>query len=210
MTIVTLNNVTKSFKGNVVLDNICFSFDAGTIYVIRGDNGTGKSVLLKVAAGLMRPTSGSVVLDAAIQLTRAKYPADIGLIVDGPGYFPDLSAKDNLLCFASFRKVVQEREILNIMADFHLDANNPTKAANLSLGNKQKIGLCQALMERPKLLLLDEPFNALDTASTKVLKSYLSQARDRGACILLTTHRDHDIAGLITSDLLLNSGQLCP
>lgn len=162
--IVKIKNLSKKVSNIDILNDISVEFKKGTIYGIVGKNGSGKTMLFKSICGLINPTSGEItVLDRPIK--NGTFPKETGIIIENPGFLPQYSAFENLKILASINNKVDDETIKKYINLVTLDAENKKTLKTYSLGMKQKLGIAQALMENPKLLILDEPINALDEES---------------------------------------------
>lgn len=207
---ITVESVSKRLRGVEIISDASAHFEAGRAYAIVGPNGAGKSVLLRLMCGLMRPTSGSVSFDAVIAPPGTTYPQSTGVSIDGPAYVPTLSGMANLRELARIRGLIGDAEIADWMRRLGLDPALPTKVRNYSLGMKQKLALAQALMESPRVLLLDEPLNALDESSATSVKALLREHVDGGGLLVFTSHERRDVDELADVTLRLDGGRLVP
>ena len=157
---IELKNICKEFKNYKVLDNVNISFEKDKIYGLIGRNGSGKSVLIKIISGLISPTSGELLINGEVY--NGKIPNNLGILFDEIGMLDNLSAFDNLKLLASIKNKINDNEIRNFLELVGLDGHDKRKFKNYSLGMKQKVGIANALMENPNLILLDEPMNGLD------------------------------------------------
>lgn len=189
---IEVNHISKEFKGNQVLSDITLCADRGQITGIVGHNGSGKSVLFKILTGLMSSDEGEVIADKR-KIKYGVYPESLGLIIETPGYIEDLSGFENLKTIASIKNKIDKQIIENYMKMFGLDKKNEKPAKKYSLGMKQKLGLIQAFMEDPDLLILDEPMNALDKDSTKKVRDLLLEKKAQNKCIIIASHLSDDI-----------------
>lgn len=209
MKAIELNHVTKEFKNAAVLQNINMELEDGKIYGIVGRNGSGKSVLLKLVCGLMLPTEGSVTVCGKI-LKDGAFAEDIGILLDNTGFLPRLSAFDNLKSIAVIRNVVSDERIRACICRVGLDADSKKPVGKYSLGMKQRLGIAQAVMERPKLLLLDEPMNALDEDGVKDMRALLkAYQKENGATILIASHNREDIEELCDEVYVIRDRKVC-
>lgn len=204
---IEVENLTKQLGGRAVLCEVNCQFDGGVIYGIVGHNGSGKTMLMRAIAGLIRPTAGRVVADGSVVGKDISFPKEMGLLIEKPEFLGYLSGLDNLKLLAEIRGIVSEEEIRRYMSMFALDADSRQKARKYSLGMKQKLGIIQALMEAPRLLILDEPFNALDQDSVEILRGLLLQYKKEGRLIILTSHHPEDIKSVCDVTIRLEEGR---
>ncbi|MEO8527990.1 MAG: ABC transporter ATP-binding protein [Pseudolysinimonas sp.] len=196
MTEILLSDVSKTFKGRRVLRDVTLAIEAGRSYAITGPNGSGKSVLLKLMCKLLLPSSGRVVIDPKYLSASRTFPDRFGVSIDGPAYLPGLTGEDNLRELARIRNRVGDVEIGATMDDFGLERGRKTKVRAYSMGMKQKLSLIQAVMERPDVLILDEPFNALDTSSRARATSVLRGHLKGGGTLVFTSHYESEVSDL--------------
>lgn len=206
---IELKNISKSFKKEKVLDDISYTFNEKRIYGIVGANGSGKSVLLKVLAGLYKASSGEVLFDGKNYQQEKIFPHFIGAAIEYPGFINDLTGWENLLLLAGIKKFIGKEEINEILEVVGLSKDKDKKYGTYSLGMRQKLSLAQALMEKPLIIFLDEPFNGIDRASVKKIKEYLVlQKEEDKALIIITTHIKDDLEDLVDEKLYLEDGKL--
>lgn len=206
---IELKNISKSFKKEKVLDDISYTFNEKRIYGIVGANGSGKSVLLKVLAGLYKASNGEVLFDGENYQQEKIFPHFIGAAIEYPGFINDLTGWENLLLLAGIKKFIGKEEINEILEVVGLSKDKDKKYGTYSLGMRQKLSLAQALMEKPLIILLDEPFNGIDRASVKKIKEYLVlQKEEDKALIIITTHIKDDLEDLVDEKLYLEDGKL--
>ena len=203
-----IKNVTKSFKKEVILNDISYVFQDKMIYGIVGINGSGKSVLLKIIVGLYKASSGEVLFDNINYNNDKLFPDFIGACIEYPGFINDLSGLDNLMLLADIRKIITKDDVLETLEMVGLFNDKDKKYANYSLGMRQKLSIAQALMENPKVIILDEPFNGIDRESVKKIQEELLRRRKDGALIIITTHIHEDIDELCDKVLYLEDGKL--
>lgn len=193
MPLIELRNVSKSFKGNSLLKDMNIKFHKGKIYGITGSNGSGKSVLFKMICGFTPPDEGEIIIHQDYMDPQTNFPKNFGIIIDRPGYIATKSGFDNLKSLATIQNLISDEEIRNAMKIVGLEPNHKQKVKNYSLGMKQKLSLAQAIMENQEVLILDEPFNALDSTSVKNIRQLLIDYREQGKTIFITSHNQEDI-----------------
>lgn len=193
---IKLENISKSFKNNVVFENVNLNFDPGKIYGIIGKNGSGKSVLLKLICGFYSADSGKIYFDdQCINLSKLFAPNTRALI-ERPNFLPNLSGFENLKLLASIQNKIGEEEILDTLKKVNLYDEKDKKYSKYSLGMKQKLGIAQVLMENPDVEILDEPFNGIDDESIDMIRDYLTAEKKKNKIIILATHLKDDIEAL--------------
>lgn len=204
---VNINNLSKKVNNIDILKNISVQFKKGTIYGIVGRNGSGKTMLFKAICGLINPTSGDVSVFNKI-IKNGTFPEETGVIIENPGFLPQYSAFQNLKILASIHNKINDETIKNYINLVTLNADDNRPVKKYSLGMKQKLGIAQALMESPKLLILDEPMNALDEDSVIIIRKLLSDLKNKGVTILLSSHNRDDIDQLCDYIYTMKSGEL--
>ena len=185
--------MTNVFGEQDALKNVSAKFGMGKIYGIVGRNGSGKTVLLKCICGLLHPTAGTVTVNGKIVGKDVDYPENIGFIIETPGFLPRYSGLKNLKYLASIRGRVKEGEIRKYMGLAGLNPDDKKRVGNYSLGMKQRLGIAQALMENPDILILDEPMNALDSNGVEDIRMVLLKMKENGKLIIIASHVRDDI-----------------
>lgn len=193
---VQVNHVKKAYKSNVLFTDLNFNIERGECCAIVGENGSGKSVLLKMICGLVRPDAGEITVGGE-KLENGRFPKDIGVILDNAGFLPNETGLKNLSIIAGILRKVTKEEIEDTMRLVGLDPASKVKVGKYSLGMKQRLAIAQAIMEKPRLLILDEPFNAIDEKTVRDFQKILSRLNTQeGITILMTSHHQEDIQGL--------------
>lgn len=194
--VININNATKYIKKALILDNVTLEFHSGRIYGLQGPNGSGKTMLMRLACGLIRPTSGAVYIDGKKLGKDMDFPASLGLLIENPAFLPNYTGLKNLELLAGIQKRVGTAEVRQAIRDAGLDPDDRRKFRKYSLGMKQRLGIAAAIMERPELILLDEPTNALDESGVAQICGLIRRERERGALILLACHDARILEGL--------------
>ena len=195
-TCIEVQNVVKRFRDQVVLKNVSISFEKGKIHGIVGRNGSGKTVLFKCICGLMHPEEGVILVNGKRVGRDVDMPEDIGAIIEAPGFLPNYSGYKNLRFLANIRRKIGKEEILNVLKTVGLDPESRKHVGKYSLGMRQRLGIAQAIMEDPEILILDEPMNGLDNAGVQDIRALLLELKAQGKTILLASHNHEDIATL--------------
>lgn len=186
--ILNLEHVNKTIKKALVLDDVTMTLEGGHIYGLKGPNGSGKTMLMRVMAGLIRPTSGHVFVDGR-QLGRdMDFPPSIGLLLENPSFLPNHTGLKNLELLAGIQHRVTSTDIRQTLQNVGLNPDDLRTFRKYSLGMKQRLGIAAAIMEQPDLILVDEPTNALDDKGIEQICTLLRQERDRGALLVLSCH----------------------
>lgn len=190
---IQVRNVTKEFKNQAVLENVTVQFEAGKIHGIIGKNGSGKTVFLRLLCGLMSPTSGTIIVDGKEIGKDVDFAPDAGIIIETPSFLTYKSGYRNLKDLAAIRNKIQKGEVVRAMNQVGLDPFNKKRVGKYSLGMRQRLGIAQAIMEHPKLLILDEPMNGLDAQGLELIRNLLFELKAGGTTILLASHNAEDI-----------------
>ena len=207
-TCIEVQNVVKRFRDQVVLKNVSISFEKGKIHGIVGRNGSGKTVLFKCICGLMHPEEGVILVNGKRVGRDVDMPEDIGAIIEAPGFLPNYSGYKNLRFLANIRRKNGKEEILNVLKTLGLDPESRKHVGKYSLGMRQRLGIAQAIMEDPEILILDEPMNGLDNAGVQDIRALLLELKAQGKTILLASHNHEDIAALCDTVHEMDGGVL--
>ncbi|HFM9865804.1 TPA: ATP-binding cassette domain-containing protein [Streptococcus pneumoniae] len=192
--IITLKNIQLELKKTCVFQNLNFSCKQGEIIGITGANGSGKSVLFKLIAGLYSPSYGEVLINGENIVPERKIPANLGALIEEPGFINYYSGFKNLQYLASIRGVVGNQEINDTLKIVGLYEQKDQKVKTYSLGMRKKLGIAQAIMENSSILLLDEPMNALDKSSVENMRTLFRKlSSEKGTTILIASHSEEDI-----------------
>lgn len=190
---ISIENLNKQFKNQLVLNNINVKFSNGHIYGIIGRNGSGKTVLLKCICGFLKPTTGVISVNHKIVGKDIDFPENLGFIIETPGFLLNYSGYKNLRYLASIRKKIDSNEIKESMSLVGLDSADKKHVGKYSMGMRQRLGIAQAIMEKPDILVLDEPMNALDKNGVEEMRQLFLKMKSEGKLILLTSHNREDI-----------------
>ncbi|MDK0980791.1 MAG: ABC transporter ATP-binding protein [Clostridium perfringens] len=205
--VVEISNLTKDIKGTKVLNKVNLKFESGKAYGIVGRNGSGKSMLFKAISGLINTTEGSItVFDKVIK--NGSFPYDVGMIIENPGFLLQYSAFKNLKILASINNKISDERIKETITLVGLYPEDKKIIKNFSLGMKQRLGIAQALMENPKLLILDEPMNGLDSECVKQIREILLKLKSNNITILLASHNSDDIDEICDCVYTMENGVL--
>lgn len=186
--IIRTENATKYIRGALILDKVNVEFESGKIYGLQGPNGSGKTMLMRLVGGLIRPTSGEVYIDGNKLGQSFDFPTSMGLLIENPAFLPNYTGIKNLELLAGIKGNVSLEQLRETIRDVGLNPDDKRKYRKYSLGMKQRLGIAAAIMEKPDLILMDEPTNALDDAGVEQICLLLRRERDRGALILMACH----------------------
>lgn len=193
---IQVEKLEKKFRDEVILAEVDMLLEKGKIYGLVGMNGSGKTVLMKCICGFLQPTKGRVIVDGKIIGKDTDFPDSLGLMIETPGFIPYMSGKSNLQNLALIKNVIGDREIDEAMRSVGLEPELKKRVSKYSLGMRQRLGIAQAIMEKPRLLILDEPFNGLDVQGVEDIRKLLMELQKKGVTILLSSHYDEDIRTL--------------
>jgi len=203
---VEIINVTKSFSGENVLKNITVSFESGKVHGIIGRNGSGKTVLFKCICGFLTVDTGRILING--NEVKAAAAQNIGIILETPGFISSLSGYRNLELLASLNKRIKPEQICDAMVSVGLDPNSKKHVVKYSLGMKHRLGIAQAIMETPKLLVLDEPMNGLDKKGVLEIRELFRRLSQSGATVIMSSHYAEDIDALCETVCEMDGGVL--
>lgn len=206
MNTIDLENVSKTIKNSEVLKDISLHFESGNIYGFIGRNGSGKTMLFRTVSGLIRPTSGSVKYNGKVLGSQLDIIPRLGLVIENVGLYPEFTGLQNLKMLAKINSLVGESEIREAIMRVGLDPNDRRTVRKYSLGMRQRIVLAQAIMERPDVLILDEPTNALDEDGVEQIRELIREEKERGALVLIASHNREDISCLCDKIYSMRAG----
>ena len=196
MDYIRLKDVYKTMKGTQVLKGVNLTVEQGNIVGIRGINGSGKTMVLRAIAGLIR-VDGSVEIGGK-KMEPGECPKDIGVLVEMPGFLPEFTGKKNLQLLGMLQEGVTEEDLEEAMNAVGLDPKDRRHYKKYSLGMKERLGIAQAILKKPKLILLDEPTNGIDSDGIQILEELLWRLKEAGSTIVVTSH-DRDFLDAVTS-----------
>lgn len=185
---INVKHVTKHIKKSPILNDATISLHSGNIYGLQGPNGSGKTMLMRLVSGLIRPSTGEVWIDGKQLGKEMDFPSSVGLLIENPSFLPNYTGVKNLELLAKIQNRITITDICQVICDVGLNPSDKRKYGKYSLGMKQRLGIAAAIMEKPELLLLDEPTNALDDDGIKKICSLICRERDRGALVIMTCH----------------------
>ena len=203
---VEIKNYCKSIKSRPILNNVSYNFEYGKIYGLYGHNGSGKTMLLRAIAGLLVPDSGSVVIDGKVLHKDMSFPPSIGIVIENMNLLPQYNAFDNLKILGKIKKTVTDEDIKTALERVGLKSD--LKVKKFSLGMKQRLNIAQAVFEKQKIILLDEPTNALDNDGVQLIYKLLKEEKERGALVVITTHHKEDLEEICDVVLKMTEGEL--
>lgn len=206
MNAISVQNVRKSFGGDEILKGINREFLAGKIHGIVGNNGSGKTVLMKCICGFLRPTQGRILVYGKEVGKDMDFPEQMGIIIETPGFLPNLTGIKNLKLLASLKNQITEQQIRDSIRKVGLDPDLKKPVSKYSLGMRQRLGIAQAIMENSSLLILDEPFNGLDKQGVMHMRELIKELKQEGKTIILASHNQTDIDELCDTVCEMDAG----
>lgn len=205
---IRVTNLKKSFGDEEVLKGITCEFERGKTHAVVGNNGSGKSVFFKCICGFIEPTEGEIVVDGKVIGKDVDFPESLGLIIERPGFLPRLSGFKNLKLLADIRGNISNEQIKETISRVGLDPVSKKSVGKYSMGMKQRLGIAQAIMENPEVLILDEPFNGLDKEGVREIRELIMELKESEKTIFLTSHNNEDIKVLADVVWEMDGGRL--
>lgn len=190
---IKITHLSKQIKKAVILDDVNMELESGRIYGLKGKNGSGKTMLMRAICGLITPTNGTVEIDGKILGKDISFPESIGVLIENPSFISNYTGMKNLQVLASIQKRIGDEEIRNTLELVGLDPDDKRTFKKYSLGMKQRLGIAEAIMERPDIVILDEPINALDEAGAAMIREILHNLRNEGKLIILACHDTEEL-----------------
>lgn len=208
MAIISVETVSLTIGAAHILRDVSIQFEEGLIHGIVGRNGSGKTMLMKCICGFIRPTTGRIFVDGRQVGRDVDFPPDLGLLIETPGFVPYYSGLKNLALLAAINRRVSKERLSACMEQLGLGDAKDKRVSKYSMGMRQRLGIAQAIMEDPKLLILDEPLNGLDEQGVQDIRALLLDLKRQGKTVLLSSHNGEDIDLLCDSVCRMASGVL--
>lgn len=208
MTTIQINNVTKRIKKATVVNNVSMRLSSNRITGLRGINGSGKTMLMRLISGLILPTEGEIIVNDKVLGKDIAFPNSIGILIENPSFLDSYSGFDNLKMLASIREEIDDARIKDVLQQVGLDPYDKKKYRKYSLGMKERLGIAGAILEKPDIIILDEPTNALDSDGIELVKQIVSQEKERGALVIISCHDTHILEKLADDIYFLDNGEL--
>ena len=205
---ISIEHVTKKIKDATVLKDICLEMKGGTVYGLQGKNGTGKTMLMRAISGLIRPTSGRIVINGEQLHKNISIPRSIGLLLENPSLLPEYDASQNLKLLAKMQGGVPEEEIRQLIRDVGLEDAGHKKVEKYSLGMKQRLGIAAAILGSPDIILLDEPINAIDGEGVEEIRSLILSLKNEKRIIIVACHDKEEMNLLADEIVHLRDGRI--
>lgn len=191
--IININEVTKKFKNDLIIKKLSLTFYGGNIYGFIGRNGSGKTVLMKMISGFLKPDTGFIEVNGKILGHDCDFPDNMGILIENPGFLRNCTGFQNLKYLAQIKQEIGDEKIKQLMEYMGLDWKNKKKVGRYSLGMRQRLGIVQAIMEEPEILLLDEPMNGLDENGIDLVRELLKKKKKEGKIVIISSHNKEDI-----------------
>ena len=208
MTDIKIENVSKKIKSNMILKNIDMELTSGHIYGFRGKNGCGKTMLMRCICGLIIPTEGKIIINGKELHKDIKIPESIGALIENPAFLPQYTGFKNLKMLASLKGKVSDEEVKLAIKRAGLDPDDKRTYKKYSLGMKQKLGIANAIMGEPDIIVLDEPINALDEISVENVKKVFLELKEKGKLIIAACHDREELEYLCDIIYELKDGEI--
>lgn len=206
--IIEIKNLSLTIKKTKILKKINISFEKGKIHGLIGRNGSGKTMLMKCICGFIKPTEGEIIVNGKRIRKDCDFPDSVGIIIETPGFIPYYSGYKNLKLLADLNKKISKEQIKSAMNQVGLDPDLKRHVKKYSLGMRQRLGLAQAIMENPDILILDEPMNGLDNDGVNDMREYLLNLKEQGKTIIIASHSTEDIEILCDTVCKMDKGVL--
>ena len=205
---IKISHVSKTIKNNPVIKDISMELQSGAVYGFKGINGSGKTMLMRLISGLIRPSQGEISMNGKILGKDISFPNSIGVFLENPSFLDAYSGFNNLKLLASIKSVASDEDIRNTLLRVGLDPDSNKKYKKYSLGMKQRLGIAAAIMEKPEIVILDEPTNSLDEDGVDLVKHIVRNEKERGALVIVSCHDEEILKGMSDEVFLLEQGRL--
>jgi ABC-2 type transport system ATP-binding protein len=205
---IVVNEVSKSIYGVPIINSISMKLVSGNVYGFQGINGSGKTMLMRLICGLIYPTKGEIIIDGKRLGKEITFPQSVGLLLENPAFLDSYTGYENLEMLASIKNIITREEIHEAITSVGLDPLDKRKYKKFSLGMKQRLGIAAAIMEKPDILILDEPTNSLDSSGVSLVKTIIAKERGRGAIIILACHDLPVLQDVSDEIFLLEQGKI--
>lgn len=208
MSEIVVNEVSKSIYGVPIINSISMKLVSGNVYGFQGINGSGKTMLMRLICGLIYPTKGEIIIDGKRLGKEITFPQSVGLLLENPAFLDSYTGYENLEMLASIKNIITREEIHEAITSVGLDPLDKRKYKKFSLGMKQRLGIAAAIMEKPDILILDEPTNSLDSSGVSLVKTIIAKERERDAIIILACHDLPVLQDVSDEIFLLEQGKI--
>ena len=207
---IKLENISKKFKNKILFENVNININSGETVGLVGGNGSGKSVLFSIIAGTIPCDTGRVIVNNKVVGKDIDFPENTGVFINSPGFIDIYTGFQNLYYLSIIQNKIDKEKIRKTMEELNLNPDDKTKVKKYSLGMKQKLGIAQAIMEDQTILILDEPFNALDFKTHQDILNIIKKCKKEGKTILITSHNHRDIEKLCDKTYLIDNKKVIP
>lgn len=205
---IKVRNLNKVISGIKILDDMNLTFENGKIYGLQGKNGSGKTMLLRAICGLIKITEGEIIIDGKRLGKDIMFPDDVGILIENPSFINKYTGFKNLKLIAEIQNKVGDEEINSVIRSVGLNPDDRRTYRKYSLGMRQRLGIACAVMGNPGIVLLDEPFNALDEAGIEQIRNLIYSVRDSGSVVIIACHDREELESLSDEIFLLNDGKI--
>lgn len=205
---IEVKDYSKEIHKKVVLDHVNLELHSGTVYGLKGPNGSGKTMLMRAICGLIFPTEGAVVIDGETIGKDIDFPRSVGVLLENPSFIPNYSGYKNLELLASIQEKIKKEQIVTTLEKVGLDAQDKKHYRKYSLGMKQKLGIAGAIMEDPDILILDEPLNALDAVGVEMVHGIVKDFKDKNKIVILACHDAAELEKMADKIITIENGKV--
>lgn len=205
--IIELKNVSKTIRGKIILDSVNLTLESGKVYGFKGKNGSGKTMLMRAICGLIK-TKGVIDIDGKVIGKDISFPESLGVLIENPSFINSYTGYKNLQMLASIQNKIGKEEIRQTLEKVGLDPDDSRTYRKYSLGMKQRLGIAAAIMEKPDLIILDEPINALDESGAERIREILHEAKERGALVIIACHDSEELKFLSDEIIIISEGKI--
>lgn len=205
---IKIENISKRFGTETVLQNVSLTFEKGKIYGLVGRNGSGKTVLLKMICGFIRPDEGKITINGVVLNQQREFPTNVGILIERPGFLPGKSGFQNLKYLSSIKNIIDDSRIYQTLKMVGLENAGNKRVGKYSMGMKQRLGIAQAIMENPYILLLDEPMNGLDDQGVAEMRELLKKFCNSDKTVVFASHIKEDIQELCDVVYYIDAGKI--
>lgn len=207
-TVIEVKDYNKTIKKAVILKDVNLTFNSGKVYGLKGKNGSGKTMLMRAICGLILPTSGEVCINGQVLGKDISFPPSIGALLENPAFLNGYTGFKNLKMIASIQNRIDDIQIKDALEQVGLDPEDKRTYKKYSLGMKQRLGIAAAIMEKPDIVILDEPINALDEAGAKQVREILKEQKERGAVCIIACHDTEELEFLSDEIIEIYEGKI--